>query len=64
MSVEYVSDIYKLFLSKKKAQKASWYYRTLVFCMFAEFGYMTAERSKWREDIVVYCKEKIIDFIF
>jgi hypothetical protein len=63
MGVEYVpdirnQDIHRLYESEEKARRGSWYFRTLVFCMFAEFAYVTAVKSNWRQDLNAYCKQR------
>ena len=65
MSVDYVPDIrehdiYRPFESEEKARRACWYYRTLVFCMFAEFAYVAAGRKNWREKLIALNLEKCL----
>ena len=63
MSVDYVPDIrnydiWKSFVDERKARGYFWYYRTLVFAMYAEFSFVTAGKPNWKEQMEKFCREK------
>ena len=62
MTVDYLpdireQDIFRRFESEEKARRYCWYYRTLVFSMFAEFSFAAAGKPRWKELLGDYCKE-------
>lgn len=65
MSVDYVPDIrnhniYQQFDKEHKARRYYWYYRTLIFSLFAEFAFVASFRPKWREEVHSYCHDNHI----
>jgi hypothetical protein len=63
MSVQDLPDIRtrpieKFFPTEKGARGYYWYYRTLVFAMFAEFSFGAAGREGWRNSIFKIREEK------
>ena len=63
MSVNWVPHIYDKDLqvfcdTEKKARGYYWYYRTLIFNMFAEFSYVIARRYDWVEEVVKEYQKK------
>ena len=62
MTVDYVpdirqQDITRHFDAEEKARRFCWFYRTLIFCMFAEFSFITAVRPNWRGQLATFCQE-------
>lgn len=56
MSVDYLPsihdrDIRRTFSTQKQARGYYWYYRTLIFSMFAEFSFIVAGRSNWIQQL-------------
>ena len=63
MSVQDLPDIRtrpieKFFTTEKGARGYYWYYRTLVFAMFAEFSFGAAGRKNWMSSIFKIREEK------
>jgi hypothetical protein len=63
MNVNYVPDILSLdgldrhFENEEKARRATWYYRTMIFCLFTEFAFTTSAMPNWRTLLSQHCKE-------
>ena len=63
MSVDYLTsindyDITSTFETDKKARGYFWYYRSLIFSMFAEFSFLCSVRENWRTKLEAFCKER------
>lgn len=61
-SVDYLPSISNYviergFPTQINARKYFWYFRTLIFLLFADFSYICSVRPNWRERIITYCKE-------
>ena len=62
MTITWVPDIrdYKIeqfFPTQKKARGYYWYYRTMIFALFAEFSFSIAARPKWKDSVENILKE-------
>lgn len=67
MSVKYVPDIanhqlLQAFDTEEKARRSCWFYRTLIFEMFAEFAYLSAAKPNWRQAMIAYCNTNNVDW--
>ena len=63
MSVDFVPDIrgvefYREFPEELAARRTYWYYRSLIFSMFAEFAFLVSGRPNWRRQLTLLFENK------
>jgi hypothetical protein len=66
MTVDYLPSIqdYQIdrrFNTEKQARGYFWYFRTLIFTMFAEFSFTAAGKINWRDSVIKFCVENTFE---